>query len=240
MLQVDLHSHTGDDPHDVIPYSTLELIDRAAAVGLDALAITLHERQLPLAALADHAWSRGLVLIPGVERTIEGRHVLLVNFPPEAEAVGSFADVARLKARHPQGLVIAPHPFFPSTSCLRGLLHRHAALFDAVEWNACYTRAVNFNRAAVAFAAAHHKPVVASSDAHRLSIVGASRSLVDADRTPDAICAAIRAGRVTIRTRPLTCLEAATYYGSLALTPRRAAPRVPILAPSTSIDNSHA
>ncbi len=50
MLKVELHSHTSDDPHDRIPYSAEQLIDRAAALGYDALAITLHDKQLDLRA----------------------------------------------------------------------------------------------------------------------------------------------------------------------------------------------
>src|SRR6185503_8626573 len=132
MLKVELHAHTADDPIDRIPYSTLDLIDRAVALGYDALAITLHERQLDLARFAPYAAERGLVLIPGVERTIEGKHVLLLNFASGAEQVDTFSDLARLKAAQP-GLVVAPHPYFPVSVCLRGDLDRYAALFDAVE-----------------------------------------------------------------------------------------------------------
>ena len=44
-----------------------------------------------------------MVLIPGIERTIARKHVLLLNFPREAEHVGSFTDLARLKQRRPAG-----------------------------------------------------------------------------------------------------------------------------------------
>src|SRR5713101_1477890 len=114
MLKVDLHSHTADDPIDWIPHSSTELIDRAATLGYDALAITLHERQLDTRRLTAYAAERGIVLIPGIERTIQGRHVLLLNFRNGAEEVRTFEDLARLKRRLP-GLVVAPHPFFPAS-----------------------------------------------------------------------------------------------------------------------------
>jgi predicted metal-dependent phosphoesterase TrpH len=117
MLKVELHTHTADDPVDRIPYTTFELIDRAVALGYDALAITLHERQLDLRRLVPYAADRGLVLIPGVERTIEGKHVLLLNFKGGAENVRTFSDLAHLKSRR-AGLVIAPHAYFPSSFCL--------------------------------------------------------------------------------------------------------------------------
>jgi sodium-dependent dicarboxylate transporter 2/3/5 len=48
VLKVELHTHTADDPIDQIRHSTRALIDRAAALEFDALAITLHDRQLDL------------------------------------------------------------------------------------------------------------------------------------------------------------------------------------------------
>ncbi len=207
MLKVELHSHTSDDPVDRIPYTTFELIERAGALGYDALAITLHERQLDLRRYAPYAAERGVVLIPGVERTIEGRHVLLLNFARGAEDVQTFADLARLKAREP-GLVVAPHPFFPTAVCLRGEMQRHANLFDAVERNAMYIRGVDFNVRAEQWAARHGKPVVGNGDVHRLAQLDATYSLVDAPHDPAAICDAIAAGRVRVESRPLGWSEA--------------------------------
>src|SRR5437868_362208 len=147
MLKVELHSHTSDDPCDDIPYSTHALIDRAAALKFDALAVTLHDRQLDIRPWQSYAAERGVVLIPGIERTIQGKHVLLLNFAEGAADVDSFEDLAALKRRAP-GLVVAPHPFFPSPTCLWRLLDQHAELFDAVERNAMFTRALDFNRRA--------------------------------------------------------------------------------------------
>lgn len=223
MLRVDLHTHTADDPVDPIPHTTRELIDRAAALGYDALAVTLHDRQLDLAALAPYAADRGVTLIPGIERTIEGRHVLLLNFARGAADVRSFEDLARLR-RRACGLVVAPHPFFPAPSCLRGALARHADLFDAVEWNAMFTRAVNFNRRAERWAIAHGKPLVGNGDVHRLRQLGTTWSVVDtADRSADAICAAIAAGRVQVESRPLALLEAAAVFADIITTRERRA-----------------
>ena len=214
MLKVELHAHTGDDPIDRIPYSTKDLIDRAAALGYDALAITLHDRQLDLQPYEQYAAERRLVLIPGIERTIEGKHVLLLNFSRATEDVHSFSDLARLRSRE-SGLVIAPHPFFPHRSCLRGLIDRHAELFDAVEWNAMFTRGVNFNRPAERWAKMHGKPMVGNGDVHRLVQLGTTCSLVDAAPTPAAICDAILAGRVSVSATPHTPLTAARLIASL-------------------------
>ena len=217
MLKVELHAHTGDDPVDLIPYSTHDLVDRAADLGYGALAITLHERQLDLAPFRGHARERGIVLIPGVERTICGKHVLLLNFPAAAERVQSFEEVAALKTRWP-GLVIAPHPFYPTPSCLGRLLTRHAAVFDAVEFNYYYTRQINvFNEMAVRWSHAHGKPIVANADVHRLEQLGPTCTLIDADPDADAICFAIRAGRVAIRTEPISNRVAITHLTRISV-----------------------
>jgi predicted metal-dependent phosphoesterase TrpH len=221
MLKVELHAHTADDPVDRIPHTTFELIDRAVELGYDALAITLHEQQLDLGRFAPYAADRGLVLIPGVERTIEGKHVLLLNFTTGADDVRTFSDLARLKSRQP-GLVIAPHPYFPASACLRGDLDRHAGLFDAVERNAMFTRTVDFNRRAERWAGRHGKPVVGNGDVHRLQQLGATYSLVDAPADADAICEAVAAGRVRVESRPLAWAEVARILTSMMLSGVRA------------------
>jgi predicted metal-dependent phosphoesterase TrpH len=214
MLKVELHSHTADDPCDRIPYSTKDLIDRAATLGYDALAITLHEKQLDLRPHEEYAAERGLVLIPGIERTVEGKHVLLLNFSRAAEDVGSFNDLGRLKARE-SGIVIAPHAFFPSGTCLWGLLDRYADLFDAVEVNGMFTRWLDFNERARRWASAHGKPLVGNGDVHRLSQLGTTYSLVEADPNPASICDAIAAGRVEISATPHTSVAAARLAAEL-------------------------
>jgi hypothetical protein len=224
MVKVDLHTHTADDPLDRIPYSTHELVDRAAALGFGALAVTLHDRQLDVQPFAPYAAERGLVLIPGIERTVEGRHVLLLNFSRAAEDVRSFADLARLKQRE-AGLVVAPHPYFPAQHSLFGRLTRHADLFDAVEYNAMYTASLNFNRPAERWARAHGMPMVGNGDVHRFAQLGATYSLVDADCDPDAICRAIRAGRVRVETRPLRWPAAVGVVADMMLQGLRVAPR---------------
>ena len=226
MLKVELHTHTADDPIDAIPHTTFQLIDRAAVLGYDALAVTLHDHQLDLRRFAPYAAERGIVLIPGVERTVEGRHVLLLNFARGTEDVRTFADLARLKASVP-GLVVAPHPFFPAAACLRGALERHADLFDAVERNAMFIRGVDFNRAAERFAARHGKPIVGNCDVHRLAQLGSTYSLVDAPRDPEAICDAIAAGRVRVESRPLAWTDAARIMSACAGWARPQLPGLP-------------
>ncbi len=208
MLKVELHTHTADDPVDYIVHTAQELIFRAGTLGYDAIAITLHNKQFDVGQLMDYATQQGVLLIPGVERSIHGKHVLLLNFSPRAERLSSFEELATLRQDEPAGVVIAPHPFFPAPSCLRGLMETHVALFDAVEVNAMYSRCVNFNRAAEDWARRHDKPMVGNGDVHRLEQLGTTYTLVDSERTPDAICAAIRQGRTRVESTPLALVRA--------------------------------
>jgi predicted metal-dependent phosphoesterase TrpH len=201
VLKADLHLHTSEDPADVIVHDSYTLIDRAVELGFGVIAITLHDRQLADGRVFDYARERGVTVLRGVERTIERRHVLLLNFAHGTDDVRTFADLKRLKSRS-NGLVVAPHPFFPDTTCLRSRMDVHPDLFDAVEWSYFWTRGLNFNAKAARWASAHGKPLIGNSDLHDLRQLGRTFSLISSEPHPDAVCAAIRGGRVSLQTLP--------------------------------------
>ena len=212
LLKSEFHTHTADDPQDYIPHTTADLIRRAAELEYRALAITLHDRWFDARTVESFAQRAGVTVISGIERTIERKHVLLLNFGREVERVQSFQDLAEARRSNPGGVVIAPHPFYPVGHCLGSVLDRYAELFDVIEFNAFYTaRTTRFNAAAVEWAGRHHKPVVANADVHRLWQLGRTYSLVEAASRPEAICAALRAGDVEIRTAPLSLFEAGRH-----------------------------
>jgi hypothetical protein len=88
-------------------------------------------------------------------------------------------------------------------------------LFDAVEWNAMFTRALNFNARAERWAAAHGKPMVGNGDVHRLWQLGTCYSRIDAAPDATAICEAVRAGRVDVEAVPLSTVTAALTMADL-------------------------
>jgi len=234
VIKLELHAHTDEDPADRILHTTFQLIDHAASLGYGALAITLHDRYFDPAPHASYARERGVVLLSGVERTLDRRHILLINFPKEAADVRSFADIAALKRRS-NGLVVAPHPFYPLGSALGSILDRERAIFDAVEVNAMYITSLDFNRRAVAWARTHGVPLVGNTDLHMLEQMGTTYSLVDAVPDPDAICEAIRQGRVEVRREPLPALRAAWLFSRMVLNGLRGSdnPRVDSPQPTT-------
>ena len=104
-------------------------------------------------------------------------------------------------------------------------MDRHGGLFDAVEWSYFWTVGANFNSAAERWARAHAVPLVGNSDLHDLRQLGRTYSLVEADADADAICEAIRHGRVTLQTSAVPPHELASVLGGMLWRGRSTAPR---------------
>jgi hypothetical protein len=208
-LKTDLHLHTADDPHDHIRYTSKELISRAADEGFDVISITNHHKMTFNQDLLSYAHERGILLIPGVEMTIQRRHVLVLN-PPPHKTCSDFYSLSKL--RRPETLIIAPHPYFPGTYSLNGYLMKHLDLFDALEYCHFYSPMINFNQRTVEVCRSMGFPLIGNSDAHFLSQLGTTYSLIYAEKNLESIFAAIRHNKVKVATRPLKTLE----MGSIA------------------------
>jgi predicted metal-dependent phosphoesterase TrpH len=202
-LKVDFHTHTSDDPQDYIDFSAEQLIDRAAERGFDALAITNHDSVSLSRRLEDYAASRGILLIPGVELTLSHKHVVVINPGfKKAENFRSLDDLAAIK--NDETLIIAPHPYYPGSRCLRSKLEPYLDSFDAVEFSFFYNHFINPNKRAVEIARTSGKPLVGSSDCHNIWQLGYTYSLVEAEKSVPAIIAAVKKGRVEVSTTPLS------------------------------------
>ena len=200
-LKADLHLHTCEGPECIVRWTPRELIDLAARAGYHVLSITDHDRLTYDSSLASYGRDRGIVLIPGVEATVEGRHVLLYNFPHPPEALRTFGDIRRRKG--PLSLVVAPHPFFPGPTSLRQRLVENLDLFDAIEYCHYYTARLDYNRPALRFARGRDLPLVGNSDAHLPCQFGTTYSLIEAEPTTEGVLGAVRAGQARLVSRPL-------------------------------------
>jgi predicted metal-dependent phosphoesterase TrpH len=180
------------------------MIDHAAQLGFDVMAITNHDFMSHSEGLADYAAARGIVLVPGVEATIENRHVLLFNFNYWDDRPRTFEDLYRVRRNNPQILTIAPHPFYPSQFCLQGKLLEHLELFDGIEYSHFYTKNMNFNRKAVDLARRSGRVLVGTSDSHFLWQMGATHSFIEAkEKSLPAVLEALARGQVEVNTDPL-------------------------------------
>lgn len=215
MLKIDLHMHSSEDPRDALDYDARALIRQAAQLDFDAIAITLHGRVLFDEDLRCYASSRGVLLIPGIEKRIHGREVLVFNVTqPEMDAVHSFQDLRELKLRRRESiLIVAPHPFFKNSQCLGRHLEENIDLFDAIEYCHLYTRLWNWNKRAVEVAERNGKTLVATSDAHALWMFGNNYTWVEAPATTEGIFDAIRKGRVKPHSEPIPPLKLVEKLG---------------------------
>lgn len=83
-MPVDLHTHsTASDGSD----RPAELVERAASLGLEAIALTDHDTQQGVAAAQTEAERTGIELIPGVELSLAwdkgGMHLIVLWLAPE-------------------------------------------------------------------------------------------------------------------------------------------------------------
>lgn len=209
MLKADFHIHSNEDNRDLIAYSAKELIDAAAEKKFDVLALTNHDVFTYSRELSDYAAGKGILLVPGIEATIKGKHVIILNSRKDVEAVSTFEDLREYRKNHPEIFVIAPHPYYPHLrkySLLSDLL-KNIDLFDGIEYCHYYTRAFNrFNSMACKVAANHGKPLVGTSDSHHLFQLEKTYSLIDAEKNVESIISALRNGRIKIVSKPLSFL----------------------------------
>src|SRR5438874_7443324 len=173
-LKVDLHIHTLDDPKDAVDYSAHELLERARALGFRVLAITLHDAVFDRQEVFADAAAMGILLIPAAEVRLCGAHVLVLNVTGEEIArLKDFDDLRELRARRGSSVfIIAPHPFYVFGSSIGSRLFAEIDCFDAIELCHFHKGLFNLNRRAEKAAARFRKPLIATSDAHRLHAFG--------------------------------------------------------------------
>ncbi|MFA6407723.1 MAG: PHP-associated domain-containing protein [Candidatus Paceibacterota bacterium] len=196
--KTNLHFHSSDDPQDNISYSFKDGLEKARAFGFDVLALTCHHIFVATPEMHRMAKEYGILFIPGVERSIQKKHVVILNPDQEVEHVSTFEDLAEYRRMHPEILVIAPHPYFRGGFSLNKELDEHIELFDAIEYSWFYSKWFNNNKKAERTAKLHNLPFIATSDTHDLRFIDKSYALIEAkEKTIPAIFSAIREKRFT-------------------------------------------
>src|SRR3989338_1040864 len=101
MLKCDFHIHTSEDPLDwpILKYDAYQLIDNAKEKGFDVLAITLHEKVFCPKQIIEYAKKKGILLIPGMEATVEGKHAVVLNLSLNTKNPSTFAELKKLKQK---------------------------------------------------------------------------------------------------------------------------------------------
>ena len=205
-IKIDLHIHTLDDPLDALDYSAHELLARARELGFRVLAITLHDAVFDRPEVFADAARMGILLIPAAEMRLEGADVILLNVTSE-EIVGlrTLDDLEKLRARRgPSLFTIAPHPFYVLGGSIGQKLLGRIELFDAIELCHFWVRFFNPNRRAVEVAEQFRKPLIATSDAHRLHAFGSNYTTIPrpSELTVENVIEVLRQGPLRVTNPP--------------------------------------
>src|SRR5437867_4598600 len=221
-VKVDLHIHTLDDPKDAVDYSAHELLERARALGFRILAITLHDAVFDRQEVFADAAAMGILLISAAEVRLCGADVIILNVTgEEIAALKNFDDLRRLRARRGNSIfTIAPHPFYVFGSSIGSRLLTEIDCFDVIELCHFHKGLFNLNRRAEKVAARFGKPLIATSDAHRLHAFGNHYTSIPMppELTVENVFTALRAGPVILTSPPCGFAEllSAVYFLFLA------------------------
>ncbi|MBW2963278.1 PHP domain-containing protein [Candidatus Woesearchaeota archaeon] len=208
MLKADLHLHVQGDPrHPKIKHTAHQLIDYASKLKFEVLAITNHNQVFYNQTLANYAESRNILLIPGIEKTIQGNEVLIYNITQEqANQIKTFNDLKKIQEQK-NILTIAPHPFFLLPDCLGKNLERYIYLFDAIEYSHFYHKLINRNKKAAKIAQKYNKPLIGTSDVHHFFQINHTYTLINAKKDTDSIINAIKNKKCRTITQSLSTVN---------------------------------
>ena len=200
--KANFHAHTSDDPKDPIPYTVFEYIDEGKRLGFHVLAVTCHNKFAYKEEYKSYAEEKGITLIFGIEKEIEGGDVIILNPQKDAETISSLEELRQYKKAHPEIFVIAPHPYLPIHS-LGTLLEKYIDVFDAIESTWFYSKRFNMNVEAERIAKKYNLPFIATSDTHDLGWLEYSYALIDAhDASMESVFRAIREHKYVNKTSP--------------------------------------
>ena len=221
-IKIDLHIHTLDDPKDAVDYSAHQLLERARVLGFRVLAITLHDAVFDRQEVFADAAAMGILLIPAAEMRLHGADVIVLNVSAEEMAqLKSFDDLRQLRTRRGSSIfTIAPHPFYMLGGSIGSRLLREIDCFDAIEFCHFHMGLFNPNRRAKTVASRFGKPLIATSDAHRLDAFGRHYTSIPTPSalTVENVFAALRSGplHLTSPACSFTDLMSAIYFVFLA------------------------
>src|SRR5215813_1634920 len=217
-IKIDLHIHTLDDPKDAVDFSAHQLLERARSLGFRVLAITLHDAVFNRQEVFVDAAAMGILLIPAAEVRLLGADVIVLNVTAEEVAqLRNFDDLRRLRARRGDSIfTIVPHPFYIFGGSIGSRVFAEIDCFDAIEFCHFHIGPFNPNRRARRVATRFGKPLIATSDAHRLHAFGRHYTSMPMPPalTVENVFAGLRGGqlRLTSPRSSLTDFVSAIYF----------------------------
>jgi predicted metal-dependent phosphoesterase TrpH len=185
-LKIDLHVHTCYSKDSSI--SLHEVVRFAKKKGLDGIAITDHNVVKGALKLK----TREIIVIPGIEVSTLGGHLLGINVTTLIPAQTVMEKAIR-RIHEAGGIAVAPHP----SSFYRSPPSRKVTSYDAVEvMNASSIPFSVFTYFSKRFADSLGLPQTGGSDSHYAPEIGSAYTVVDADLDVGEIIEAIKKGDV--------------------------------------------
>lgn len=185
-LKANLHFHSNEDIHHSksITYNLFEGVDQAAALGFKVLASTCHQRVVCTPKHITYAKSKGILLIPGIEKDIYDTdknkgHVVILNCTSEIETLTTFEELVDYKVKHPEIFILAAHPYYFGGFSLKKNLEKYINLFDGIELSWFYSKHFDFNKKAHKMATLYNKPYIATSDTHYFDFMNKNYTIAE-------------------------------------------------------------
>ena len=212
-FRVDPHVHSaasydGRDPPEL-------LLEQAAAVGLDAVVVTDHDRIEASLRAAELAPEYGLVGIPGAEISTAHGHLLGIGIE-ELPEPGRPMDETVAAVRDLGGVAVVPHPFQRTRHGARRRVLQ-AVDVDGIETYNAWLFTGYRNLRARAFAHRNELASLAGSDAHSVTTVGRAFTEMEFEGrrrrvTDDDVVEAIRNGSTQVHGRRAPIHRCAGHY----------------------------
>jgi len=193
-LKIDLHVHTCYS-HDAV--TTLEeVVTYSKKRGLDGVAITDHDTLLGALKLVQKS---KLLVIPGIEITALGGHVLALNITKSIPPKLDLSETVQ-RIHEAGGIAVAAHP----TSFYKSALSRQITSYDAIEVINSATVPFSFSTyLSRKLATSLNLPQTAGSDSHYAPEIGAAYTIVEADLDVDEVIQAIKGGATLPLGKPI-------------------------------------
>ena len=171
-MKIDHHLHTAKHSPDSV-IDPIELVKRAADIGLDGLVITEHDYQWQAEELAELAAKAGsLKVFSGAEVSAREGHFLVYGLPSLDECPPgiSFGELLAVVRGH-QGAIVAAHPFRWDQP-FGALIGRYGPVFDALELVS--NNVTSDTRAKTEYLLKFQPSMgcTGSSDGHELDVIG--------------------------------------------------------------------
>ena len=199
-MKIDFHVHTSRSVDAI--HSPREMVKMAKKIGLDAIAITDHNRLFPSGEARHLSREFGLVVIPGIEggNIAVQKHWIALGIGRQIASKQIRAILTCI--REDNGLSIAPHPH------TRLGFENYAELgFDAVESLNGSEPGSNKKIRNV-----RRIPEVAGSDSHAQLMMGFCWTEVEADGTRESVIESVRRGRCRPTGSTIPFLDFICFY----------------------------